>query len=143
MTVPEQGLLRPFTPEWADAFCAAVNASESYRAAAARWTWPVAFVVQRDPARGFAHDTAVVLTLEKGRCTGVKLVDGKHAIASFVFRATYERWRLVVRGELDPIIGVVKGEIGMSGSMAALMLHSRAAKALIEVARTVPTALDD
>lgn len=139
--IPEP--LRPFSPEWADALCAAINASESYRATAARWSWPVAFIVERDAEHGFAHDLAVVLTIEKGHCAGVKIVDGKHARASFLFRAPYERWKRIARGELDPIIGVVKGEIGMTGSMSALMLHSRAAKALVEVLRTIPTAFDD
>ena len=73
----------------------------------------------------------------------MKIVDGKKARAPFIFRAPYDGWKRLVRGELDPIIGVVKGEITMTGSMSALMLHSRAAKALVEVVRTVPTALDD
>jgi putative sterol carrier protein len=135
--------LRPFTQEWADALCAAINASESYRNVAARWGWHVAFVIERNAALGFAHDQGVVLALEHGHCKGAKLVEGKHARAPFVFRAPYMHWKRVVRGEVDPIIAVVKGEITFTGSMASLMQHSRAAKALVECTRAVPTSFPD
>ena len=52
---------RPFTQRWGEALCAALNASESYRSAAARWIWPVALVVQKSADLGWARDTAVVL----------------------------------------------------------------------------------
>lgn len=134
---------RPFTQEWGDALCAAVNASEAYRAAAARWTWPVGLVVQRAPDLGWARDTAVVLSLEHGHCHGAKLVDAHKARAPFLLRATFANWKRVVKGELDAIVGVVKGDIELTGSMATIMMHSRAAKALVDVAKTVPTAFPD
>lgn len=143
MPMPGDEPLRPFTPEWADALCVAVNASETYRVVAARWTWPVALVLTHDASLGFPHDTAVVLTLEHGRCKAVKVVEGKHARAPFIFRAPYRHWKRIVRGEADAIIAVVKGEVAFTGSMSALMLHSRAAKALVECARAVPTRFPD
>ena len=137
---PEQQPLRPFSQGWAEALCAAINASEPYRTAGARWTWHVALVVERNAKLGFAHDQGVVLALEHGQCKGVKLVDGKHARAPFIFRAPYAQWKRLAKGEVDPIIAVMKGEITFTGSMTTLMQHSRAAKALVECTRVVPTA---
>ena len=139
----EQQSFRPFSQNWADALCAAINASETYRVAAARWTWHVAFVIERNVPLGFAHDQAAVLALEHGQCKGVKLVDGKHARAPLVFRASYETWKRLARGEMDPIIAVMKGQIEFTGSMTTLMQHSRAAKALVECTRAVPTSFPD
>ena len=142
---PEQSSppFRPFSQEWAEALCAAINASEAYRSTAARWTWHVAFVIERNATMGFAHDLAVVLALEHGHCKGVKLVDGKHARAPFIFKASYANWKRLARGEVDPIIAVMKGEVAFTGSMTTLMQHSRAAKALVECTRAVPTTFPD
>ena len=143
MTTPPPEPHRPFSQEWADALCAAINASESYRTLAARWTWHVALVVEKNVPLGFAHDQGVVLSLEHGQCKGVKVVEGKLARAPFVFRAPYAQWKRLARGEVDPIIAVMKGELSFTGSMATLMQHSRAAKALVECTRVVPTSFPD
>lgn len=138
--VESAGPPRPFTQQWGDALCAALNASESYRAAAARWIWPVALVVQKAADLGWARDTAVVLSLEHGHCNGARLVDGNKARAPFIFRGSYANWKRVMHGDVDPIVAMVKGELAVTGSMSTIMMHSRAAKALVEVARTVATA---
>lgn len=142
LAVPEvpavpAGPPRPFTLQWGEALCAALDASESYHAAAARWMWPVALVVQKSADLGWPRDTAVVLSLEHGRCRGVRLVDANKARAPFVFRSSYANWKRVFRGEVDPIVAMVKGELAVTGSMSTIMMHSRAVKALLEVARTV------
>lgn len=131
---------RPFTQQWGDALCAALNASESYHAAAARWTWSVALVVQKAADLGWVRDTAVVLSLEHGRCHGARLVDGSKARAPFIFRGSYANWKRILHGDVDPIVAMVKGELAVTGSMSTIMMHSRGAKALVEVARTVETA---
>lgn len=128
---------RPFSQQWGEALCSALNASEAYRTTAARWIWPVALVVQKSAELGWARDTAVVLSLEHGHCNGVRLVDGNKARAPFIFRGSYANWKRVLHGDVDPIVAMVKGELAVTGSMSTIMMHSRAAKSLIEVARTV------
>ncbi len=135
--VESAGPPRPFTQQWGDALCAALNASESYRSTAARWIWPVALVVQKAADLGWARDTAVVLSLEHGHCNGARLVDASKARAPFIFRGSYANWKRVFHGDVDPIVAMVKGELSVTGSMSTIMMHSRAAKSLIEVARTV------
>ncbi len=138
--VESAGPPRPFTQQWGDALCAALNASESYHSAAARWIWPVALVVQKAADLGWARDTAVVLSLEHGHCNGARLVDASKARAPFIFRGSYANWKRVMHGDVDPIVAMVKGDLAVTGSMSTIMMHSRAAKALVEVARTVVTA---
>jgi putative sterol carrier protein len=134
---------RPFTAAWADAFHAAIEADETYRAAAAKWTWPVALVLAPTPELGFPEAVAVELQLDRGRCLGAQVVRGDAVTAPLALTAPYAVWKSIVRGELDPIAGVTRGKIAVRGSLATLMLHARAATALVACAKTVPTEFPD
>lgn len=134
---------RPFTPEWAAAFRDAVEADDTYRSTAAKWTWPVALVLDAAPEIGYPEPVAVELALDGGRCHGAEIRHPDAITAPFVLRAPYATWKQVVKGELDPIAGVTRGRIGVKGSLATLMLHARSASALCQCARAVPTHFPD
>jgi putative sterol carrier protein len=135
---------RPFTQPWADAFCAAVNADARYRTIAARWTWPVALVVEAEPTLGYDAAVAVRLELSGGHCAGARALAPEEADAPFVFRAPYAVWKRVVRGEVDPLAAVARGEIRLAdGSLTTLLINAQSAKALVECARAVDTAFPD
>lgn len=134
------GPLRPFTQEWADALCAALEASEAFRIDGSRWAGAVGLVLAKDVAMGYPRDTAVVLQLEHGHCLGAKLVDAGRARAPFLFRASRTAWERLARGELDPMIALVKGELTLTGSMSSVMQHARAFKAIIVCAGGIPAA---
>jgi len=134
---------RPFTPSWAEAFCAAIEADASYRDAAAKWTWPVALVMHPAPEFGYPDSVAVELTLDRGRCHKAVIVAGNEVTAAIVLTAPYQIWKSVVKGELDPLAGVTRGKIAVKGSLATLMMHAKAATALVACARVVPTEFPD
>lgn len=134
---------RPFSPEWATAFRDAIESDAHYRATAAAWAWPVALVLEATPAIGYADDVAVELTLERGRCHVAEIRAPRDLTAPFVLRADYATWKAVVRGELDPLAGVTRGRIRVTGSLMTLMQHARAASALCACARTIPTRFPD
>ena len=133
----------PFSPAWAAALCAEIEGDAAYRAASHGWRWPLALVLDRAPDLGFPDDVAVQLTLERGRCLGVTVRPAAKVDAPFALRAPYATWKRVVRGELDPVIGVMKGEVKLTGSIGTLMMHTRSAKALVECARRVPVRFPD
>lgn len=137
------GTLRPFTAAWAEAFHAVIEADEPYRSAAARWTWPVALVLTPAPEYGFPEAVAIELQLDRGRCHGAQLVPADSVTAPIALSAPYAVWKSIVRGELDPIVGVTRGKIAVKGSLATLMMHARAATALVTCAKAVPTAFPD
>lgn len=134
---------RPFSPAWAEAFQQAIESDASYRAAAAKWTWPVALVLEATPEYGYADGVAVELTLDRGRCHGAQIGPRDAVTAPFVLTAPYAVWKAVVRGELDPLVGVTRGKIAVQGSLATLMLNAKSAAALCACARLVPTAFPD
>jgi putative sterol carrier protein len=134
---------RPFTAAWAEAFHAAIETDDAYRSAAAKWTWPVALVLSPAPEFGYPDAVAVELQLDRGRCHGTQILPAEAAAAPFVLTAPYAVWKAVVRGELDPIVGVTRGKIAVRGSLATLMMQARAAAALVACAKAVPTAFPD
>lgn len=134
---------RPFTTEWAEAFRDAIEADASYRDTAAKWSWPVALVLHATPEYGFPDAVAVELALDRGRCHAAVLRPRDAVTAPFVLTAPYAVWKAVVRGELDPLVGVTRGKIAVQGSLATLMMHAKSAAALCACARNVATAFPD
>ncbi|HRN52628.1 MAG TPA: hypothetical protein PK788_03985 [Gemmatimonadaceae bacterium] len=134
---------RPFTPEWAAAFRDAIEADAGYRQTAAGWTWPVAFVLDAAPEYGYPDAVAMQLELERGRCHAAALLAPDAITAPVVLRAAYAVWKSVVRGELDPVVAVTGGKFRVSAGAMTLMLHPRAATALVACARAVPTLFPD
>jgi putative sterol carrier protein len=128
----------PFTTEWVTAFRDAIDADLTYRAAAAKWVWPVALVLDPAPEYGLPDGAAVRFDLHEGRCRDAALVAAHAVDAPFVLRAPYPVWKRVVTGQLDPVMGVALKQLRLDGSLATLMLHANAAKALVAVARTLP-----
>lgn len=134
---------RPFTTAWAEAFRAAVAGDAAYRAAATRWTWPVALVLDAAPELGYPDAVAVELELDRGDCHRAQILAPEATTAPFVLSAPYATWKAVVQGALDPLVGVTTGKIRVKGSLATLMLNARAASALCACAQAVPTTFPD
>lgn len=139
----ESSRARPFTSAWADAFRAAIEGDAAYRVAAAKWTWPVALVLQPAPEFGYPDAVAVELSLDRGRCHSADIRAADAVTAPIVLTAPYAVWKSVVQGELDPLAGVTRGKIAVQGSLAILMMHAKAASALVHCAKAVPTAFPD
>jgi putative sterol carrier protein len=133
----------PFTTAWADALRVAINADEPYRAAAKGWTWPVALVLSADPRLGYPDDVAIELQLNRGDCGHAAVMSPAEVTAPFVLRADYATWREIVLGELDPLVAVTRGRIAFTGKLTTLLLHARAAKAMVACAQRVPTRFAD
>lgn len=134
----------PFTDAWAAACCDAVNASAGYRAAAANWPWPVALAMDPAPELGYPDAVAVELALDRGACRGARLTPADATDAAIVLRGPYDAWKRIVRGELDPVLAVATGQLALArGALTSLMLHTGAARALVAVAREVPTEFPD
>ena len=82
---------------------------------------------------------AVELALDRGTCSEARVVDPGQVKADFVLRASLDTWRALSSGALDAVGAVASGKVRLTGSMMTLMLHAKAAKALVACARDVPT----
>ncbi len=120
--------------EWGRAFRDEVNASASYRAAAAGWTHgPVALVVRGDPGLGLAEDVGLWLDLDRGECRSAKMVSAAEAAkAPFCITGEYARWKSVMKKELDPIKGMMQKKLELKGQMTIIVRFVNASKELVE-----------
>jgi len=134
---------RPFTQAWADAVRDVINDDAAYRASAGDWSWPIALVLKAVPELGYAGDAAVIFALDHGVCTSARVVDPAAINAPFILSARYAVWKRIVRGVTDPVMALLMRHVSLHGSLATLMLHAGAAKALIACARRVPTEFPD
>lgn len=134
---------RPFTDQWAAAFCDAINANSEYRESGQRWTWPLALVLEAAPALAYPRDTAVLLDLDKGYCRSASLHVDSVPAAPFILRGDYHVWKQIIKGGLDPIMAVTRKQLRLEGSLATVMLHARSAKILVSCAVQVPTLFPD
>jgi putative sterol carrier protein len=138
------GMARFPSEEWVAEYVQRINASEPYRDAAQTWEGDVAYVIEAEPDRGVPEDVWAWLDLWHGECRDGRLVrreDGERA--RFVIRAPYSRWKEVIRGELDPVKGMMQGKLKLRGDLPTIVKHVRAANELVTVAQTVPTEFAD
>ncbi|MBI1810276.1 MAG: Fis family transcriptional regulator [Gemmatimonadetes bacterium] len=133
----------PFSPEWAEAFKAVIAGDIHYRTAAKGWTWPIALVLAAAPALGYPDDLAVELELSRGECTSARLVPAGTVTAPFVLRADYATWKEIVLGQLDPLVAVSRRRVEFTGAMMTLLVHARAAQAMVACAQRIPTRFPD
>ena len=57
----------------------------------------------------------------------------------FVIRAPVSTWRRVIEKKLDPIQGMITGQLKLSGTMSKIMRFPKAAAELVNCATKVPT----
>jgi putative sterol carrier protein len=130
--------------EWVAEYVQRINASESYRDAAETWEGDVAYVIEAEPDRGVPEDVWAWLDLWHGRCRDGRLVaPAEGEGARFVIRAPYSRWKEVIRGDLDPVKGMMQGKLKLRGDLPTIVKYVRAANELVTVAQSVPTEFAD
>jgi putative sterol carrier protein len=136
------GQIRFGTPEWAEAFRAAVNASSEYRNAGAPWGvgWNgnLLFVYEADGA--LPRPLHLLVRLKGGRCEGCSWVEeGRHADAGFVLRAPFSLWREILEGGSLAATALLTGKMKAEGDLLRLLKFAGAHRSLIHCAASVPT----
>lgn len=126
--------------EWLGIYAERINASDEYRDAAATWEGDVAFVFEAEPDKGVPNDIWAELELWHGECRGARIVTPElGAQAPYVIAAAYTRWKEVLRGELDPIKGMMQGKLKLRGDLPTIVRYVRAANELVHLTQAVPT----
>lgn len=131
--------------DWLDSYVDAINASPSYKEAAASWEGDLCFVFEREPDKGVPDDVWTWLDLWHGTCRGARfgVSPDEGQKAAFIIRAPYSRWKEVLKAELDPIKGMMQGKLKLKGDLPTIVKHVNAANELVAIAGTVPTEFVD
>jgi len=123
--------------EWIKAMAVEINNSESYRKAAAKWEGDFYFVAEPP---GVPEPVSLYLDLWHGeaRAAGaVATADEKKP--EFIIRAPVATWKRVIEKKLDPIQGMITGQLKLKGTMSKIMRFPKAASELVNCATLVPT----
>ena len=121
-----------------------INASAEYREAAATWEGDIAFVIEAEPDKQMPADVWGFLDLWHGECRGGGVIDPEAgAGARYVIRAPYSRWKEVLRGDLDPVKGMMQGKLRVQGDLPTIVRYVRAASELVRLTGTVETEFPD
>jgi putative sterol carrier protein len=127
--------------EWLDAYAERINGSSEYREAAATWEGDIAYVFEAEPDKGVPDDVWSWLDLWHGECRGARygIHEDEGTKATFIIRAPYSRWKEVIKGELDPVKGMMQGKLKLSGDLPTIVRYVKAANELVNLAGSVPT----
>lgn len=130
-----------FGPAWAERLERELEANEPYRAAAASWKGSLAFSLQPDGTPGFPAGRGLFLDLVHGSCRAARpALPGDLESATFCLSGPAATWLKLLGGTLEPAAALLGGGLKLTrGSFFSLLPHIRAAQALLECARLVPT----
>ncbi len=131
--------------EWLDEYVAQINASAEFEDAARTFEADIAFVFEAEPARGVPADVWCLATFGGGKCRTARYdVDPSAASgATFVIRAPYSRWKDVIQGRMDPIEGMLDGDLVVTGHLPTLLKYVRATDELVNLAAKVSSSFAD
>jgi putative sterol carrier protein len=134
------------SPEWANAYKDALNASAAYAEAGKDWTHGVvAMVVKADPKLGIPEDTALWLDVHGGKCRDIKLIPAAQATeAPFIIEGSYDRWKSVIKKEIDPIKSMMQNKLKLTkGHMPTIVRYVNSSRELVNTTAAVPTKFRD
>jgi putative sterol carrier protein len=124
--------------EWMKALMVEVNKSESYRKAATTWEGDFNFVVE--PGSGLPQEVVLYIDLWHGEARfAAMLANPGERTPEFTIRAPLGTWRRVIEKKLDPIQGMITGQLKLTGTLSKIMRAPKAAAELVNCATRVPT----
>jgi putative sterol carrier protein len=124
--------------EWIKALRDLLNASESYQRSAKDWEGDFLFIV--DPDEAFAETAYLYLQLYHGQSQGAGMVDPDDLPETeYTINAPYSTWRKVIDSKLDPIQGMMTGQLKLKGDLMTIMRYPKAAQEIVSCCAKIPT----
>ena len=124
----------PFpSQEWVKQLENELNTSEAYADAAKNWEGDFYFVISPDKDNPTQETTYLYMDLWHGKCRDAYLVQDKdQKQPAFVMSGPYSKWRRVVTAQLDPIQGLMTGQLKLKGNMVMVMKNVKAAQEMVK-----------
>ncbi|MBM0233570.1 SCP2 sterol-binding domain-containing protein [Micromonospora sp. STR1_7] len=131
--------------EWLDGYVERINSSEEFEDAARTFEADIAFVFEAEPENGVPADIWCLATFGDGKCrqADYDVEQESAAGATFVIRAPYSRWKDVIEGRIDPIEGMLDGDLVVTGHLPTLLRYVRATDELVNLAAKVSSSFVD
>lgn len=123
--------------EWIKALMDELNRSPAYAEAAATWEGDFYFLAAMP---GADKPAVLYMDLWHGKCREAFIItDESVKTPAFRMSAPLATWKKVLTKKLDPIQGLMTGQLKLKGNMAMVMKSVKASKELVEACTRVPT----
>jgi Putative sterol carrier protein len=128
------------SPEWVEKYREELNAGP-WKESGKGWVYgPISLVVKKDEKLGIKEDIYLWLDIDRGFCREAKIVSKEEGEkAPFVIYGDYDRWKQIIRGELEPIKALAQGKLQLKGNLATIVKFVKAAEDMVKTAQKVPT----
>jgi len=124
--------------EWIKALMVELNKSEAYHKSAKNWEGDFYFIAM--PGDGLTKPVVMYVDLWHGDCRAAAVVaDENEKTPEFRIWASLSTWRKVIEKKLDPIQGLMTGQLKLKGNMIKIMKAPKAAAELVNCCTLVPT----
>ena len=124
--------------EWLKALVDELNSSQAYQDAAKNWEGDFYFIIE--PDEGLKEKVIAYMDLWHGECRSANIVtDENEHTPEFRIRAPLGKWRKVLEKKLNPIQGMLTGQLKISGNMTKIIKTPKAAIELVNCCSRVPT----
>ena len=124
--------------EWIKALSDLLNASESYQRSAKDWEGDFIFIADADdtyPETAYLH-----LQLHHGSSPGAAMVEPDDLPETeYTINAPFSTWRKVIDGKLNPIQGMMTGQLKLQGDLMKIMRYPKAAQEIVSCCAKIPT----
>jgi putative sterol carrier protein len=128
-------MIRFPSDEWIKKFKEELNRNTVYEGVAKEWEGDFLFVIT--PDEEMKEEVVFYIDLWHGKCRDAFLVKGKKQ-ALFVFKGPYSNWKKIIKNELDPIRGLIRGLFTLDGDSRVIIEQAKAAQELVNTARRIP-----
>lgn len=119
--------------DWVKALENELNASEAYAEAAKNWEGDFYFVIDPDKESPNPEPVYLYMDLWHGKCRDAYMVESRQAKnPAFVMSGGYSKWKRVVTAKLDPIQGLMTGQLKLKGNMVMVMKNVKAAQEMVK-----------
>jgi putative sterol carrier protein len=128
--------------EWLEALVQELNNNKVYRDAAKNWEGDFYFIIE--PEGGLKDKVIAYMDLWHGECRSASIVvDENERSPEFRIRAPLSKWRRILEKQINPIQGMMTGQLKVRGNMMKIVKTPRAALELVNCCSRVPTIFPD
>lgn len=126
--------------EWITIFKEELNTNANYYEIAKAWEGDFLFIITPDD--NYKKEMIFYVDLWHGRCRKAFVTNRTHK-AAFIFKGPYSNWKKVIKKELDPIRGLIRGMFTLEGDSKVILDQTKAAQELVNTASRVPVEFED
>lgn len=124
--------------EWVKALKKILNESESYQRSAKDWEGDFIFIVEAD--ENYSDTSYLLVELLHGKCLGAGMADPDNLPETdYTVSAPFTNWKKVIDAKLDPIQGMMTGQLKLKGNLMKVIRYPKAAQEIVSCCSLIPT----